>query len=283
MQFEEKAAEELSHLPLPEPITEMIIHTPDDPPWNSGVAFAVWVLSVLSIFVFPALLLFPYLATFEFGENAEMVEFVKTNPTAVLLQVIGVVPAHIFTIFLAWLVVTRNRTLPFRKGLGWHSGGARWWHYCVILGGFFVTASIVLHFFPETDHEINRILRTSRAAVIVVAILAVATAPIVEEVIYRGILYSAFQRTFGMPLAVIAVSMMFAGIHFPQYYPSVGPILLITLLSFTLTLLRARTGSLLPCIILHLLFNGIQAVLLIVEPWIASPAKTAEAAMFIAR
>jgi uncharacterized protein len=283
MQFEEKAAEELSHLPLPEPIAEMIIHTPDNPPWGSGVAVAVWVLSVLSIFVFPALLLFPYLAAYGLSDGAEMVEFAKTDPTAVLLQVIGVLPAHIFTLFLAWLVVTRNRTLPFRKNLGWHAGGTRWWHYCIILGAFFVVASIVLHFFPETEHEVNRILRSSRAAVVVVAILAVATAPIVEEVVYRGILYSAFQRTFGVPLAVTAVSLMFAGIHLPQYYPSVGPIFLITLLSFTLTMLRVRTGSLLPCIILHALFNGIQAVLLIAEPWLPTAEKTSEAAIFLTR
>lgn len=122
-----------------------------------------------------------------------------------------------------------------------------------------------------------------RAAVVVVAILAVATAPIVEEVVYRGILYSAFQRTFGVPLAVTAVSLMFAGIHLPQYYPSVGPIFLITLLSFTLTMLRVRTGSLLPCIILHALFNGIQAVLLIAEPWLPTAEKTSEAAIFLTR
>lgn len=104
MQFEEKAAEELSHLPLPEPIAEMIIHTPDNPPWGSGVAVAVWVLSVLSIFVFPALLLFPYLAAYGLSDGAEMVEFAKTDPTAVLLQVIGVLPAHILPSFSpGWL------------------------------------------------------------------------------------------------------------------------------------------------------------------------------------
>jgi hypothetical protein len=38
-------------------------------------------------------------------------------------------------------------------------------------------------------------------------------------------------------------------------------------LSIALTLVRAYTRRLLPCIIIHLVFNGIQAVLLIFEPY----------------
>jgi hypothetical protein len=34
-----------------------------------------------------------------------------------------------------------------------------------------------------------------------------------------------------------------------------------------LTIVRAYTHRLLPCIIIHLVFNGIQAVLLIAEPY----------------
>jgi membrane protease YdiL (CAAX protease family) len=50
--------------------------------------------------------------------------------------------------------------------------------------------------------------------------MATFTAPIVEEVIYRGILYSAFQRARGSGVAIAAVTLLFALVHVPQYYPS---------------------------------------------------------------
>ena len=116
--------------------------------------------------------------------------------------------------------------------------------------------------------ELDRILESSRAAAVTVAIIAVATAPLVEEMIYRGLLYSAFQRALGQWAAVILVSAMFAGLHVVQYWPNAGAISSITLLSVVLTLIRARTGSLLPCVVVHLVFNGITSVIIILEPYL---------------
>jgi hypothetical protein len=53
-----------------------------------------------------------------------------------------------------------------------------------------------------------------------------------------------------------------------HYINNVGVILVITILSFTLTLSRAFTGSVLPPFIIHLVFNGIQAVFIILAPFI---------------
>ena len=244
--------------------------TPNNPPWNAGVALAVWFVSVLFILVIPAIFLLPYLALQDppISDNAQMVEFAKSDPTAIFLQIIAIIPAHILTIVMAWLVVTRGRQYPFLKTLGWRTGGFRWWHYVVVLGGFLVIAGFVGQFFPEQDNELLRILRSSRAAVFVVAFLATFTAPFVEEVIYRGVLYSAFQRTFGIPAAFLFVTLLFALVHVPQYYPSMSTIFLLTLLSVILTFIRVKTGNLLPCVILHTLFNGLQSVFLILEPLI---------------
>ena len=60
---------------------------------------------------------------------------------------------------------------------------------------------------------------------------------------------------------------LFTIIHVPQYWPNVGVIAAVALLSIVLTTVRAYTHRLLPCIIIHLVFNGIQAALLIVEPY----------------
>ncbi|MEO7673733.1 MAG: type II CAAX endopeptidase family protein [Pyrinomonadaceae bacterium] len=263
--------------PQPPALAAIERPTPNNPPWNSGVAIGTWFVSVLLIVLVPSLILLPYVLSIAGGyaDNASMVEFIKTDPTAIMLQIAAVIPAHILTIILAWFVVTRMRTFSFREALGWNSGGMVWWHYAVIAIGFFVVASVVGNFFPEQENELIRILKSSRTAVYFVAFMATFTAPLVEEVIYRGILYSAFQRTFGVVFAVISVTFLFALVHVPQYYPSFSTIILLTVLSLILTLIRVRTDNLLPCIILHTIFNGIQSVVLILEPYLSieTPAK----------
>jgi membrane protease YdiL (CAAX protease family) len=68
--------------------------------------------------------------------------------------------------------------------------------------------------------------------------------------------------------AVAAVLLVFALIHVPQYWPSYGVIATILLLSVVLTLIRARTGQLLPCFVIHFVFNTIQAVLIVLNPYL---------------
>jgi len=244
--------------------------SPDDPPWNLWIAVGVWVLSVLAIIIIPSIFLLPYLVTLrqQVSDNIQLVDLLKSDPTAVFLQIIGIIPAHILTILIAWIVVTKMRTFSFRQTLGWKSGGMAWWHYVAILLGFFALAAIVGNYFPEQDNDLIRMLRSSRTAVYVVAFMATFTAPLVEEVVYRGILYSAFQRAFGIPFAVIIVTLLFALVHVPQYYPSFSTIFLLTLLSLILTLIRVRTNNLLPCVILHTIFNGFQSILLVLEPYL---------------
>jgi membrane protease YdiL (CAAX protease family) len=102
------------------------------------------------------------------------------------------------------------------------------------------------------------------------AFLAVATAPLVEEMIYRGLLYSALQRVTGRLFAVLIVAGMFAGLHVFQYRQNIGAILSIAILSLSLTALRAKTGRLLPCYVIHLIFNGVQSLIIVFYPYLNS-------------
>jgi membrane protease YdiL (CAAX protease family) len=66
-----------------------------------------------------------------------------------------------------------------------------------------------------------------------------------------------------------------------QYYNNLGVIAVIAFLSISLTLVRARSGSLLPSYVMHLVFNGIQAVILIVQPFAGKPAAENQVGGFI--
>lgn len=248
------------------------------------MAFVVWIASVLLMIFVPTLFLFPYLFSQMGGafDQSRVADLATKDPTAVWIQVAAVLPVHLLTLLISWYVVTNFRKFPFLETLGWQSGNTRWWHYAVILIGFFAIMVTVGMLVPEQDNDLLRMLKSSKWALYTVAILAVFTAPLVEEVIYRGILYSAFQRSVGTVAAVALVTFLFALVHVPQYWPSYSTIFLLTLLSLILTLLRVYSGNLLPCIILHTLFNAFQSSLLIAEPYLNVPASpTAEQAMII--
>ena len=271
MEFEENL-DDRPFIPVSHAQAEDILEhtpTPDNPPFGAAEAIGLWIASVFLILLIPSFFLLPYLALQDppLIDAQDIVEFAKTDATSIFLQIVGIIPAHILTLGLAWIIVTRGKRYSFRETLGWERGGFRWWHYVVILGGFMVVAAGVNAYFPEQENELLRILKSSRSAVYIVAFIATFTAPIVEEVVYRGVVYSAFQRKFGISAAFGFTTLLFAVVHVPQYYPSYSTIFLLFLLSMTLTAIRVKTANLLPCIVLHTLFNGFQSLLLVAEPY----------------
>ena len=255
---------------VPAQIQTVPFPSPNNPPWNTPAAIGTWIASVVFILIFPNLFLLPYLSakSVHFSDSAKLLEFLLSDPTAIIINVLAIIPAHALTIAVAWMVVTRFRKFSFRETLGWNGGSLAWWYYPALLIGFFAVGWLIGNYFPDQENDLSRILKSSRTAVYLVAFLATFTAPIVEEVIYRGVLYSALQRTFGMSFAIVLVTFLFALVHVPQYWPSYSTIFLLTLLSLTLTLIRARTGNLLPCIIFHFIFNGIQSLGLVLAPFL---------------
>lgn len=243
--------------------------TPDNPHWSWLTALGVWVASIVFL-VLPSLFVLFYAAAKKIDvRNSEVLkDFLLNDPTAILIQIILVIPAHLLTLALGWIVVTKFNKFSFREVLGWKWGGFKIWHNITILVVFFLLAAGLTALIGEHDNELMRILRSSRSAVYIVAFLATFSAPIVEEVIYRGIIYSAFYKAFGIITAVIVASTLFAGVHFLQYNGDITALIMICLLSLVLTLIRVRTKNLLPCIVFHTVFNGIQSILLILQPYI---------------
>lgn len=243
---------------------------PDNPPWNWGMGLLVWFASVLFIVVIPSIAIIFYVISkgYPLGDSKQLAELVQNDPTAILVNILAVIPAHILTIAVAWAVVTNLKKFSFREMLGWKLGGFRVWYVIPIIICFYLLAFLLTQIFGDQDNELLKILRSSRTVVYAVAFMATFTAPLVEEVVYRGVLYSSFQKRFGVAKAVFLATALFALVHVPQYYPSAATIITICVLSLVLTLIRARTNNLLPCIILHTVFNGIQSLGLILEPYL---------------
>lgn len=83
-----------------------------------------------------------------------------------------------------------------------------------------------------------------------IGIIAVFGAPIVEETLFRGILYPLFKRKLGFGLAVFFTSALFAASH--HHALTALPLMV---LAIGLTLLYEWRGNLASCILMHSFFN----------------------------
>ncbi len=104
---------------------------------------------------------------------------------------------------------------------------------------------------PELQSQIMALLQLGspgRGAAVVLTVLVLG--PLSEELLFRGFVYRYLCDTRGVTEAVLISSLLFALFH-PGIYA-----LQVLLFGFLLALLRWRTGSLLPPLLLHLLNNG---------------------------
>ena len=241
------------------------------PWWNLIKAFLLWVASVILLVFVPLIVALPYFVYRWKTSGLPRPEALANDKTLIFLSIVGIVPTHLITLGVIWLVVTEMRRYPFWRTIGfewpkWMSPG-RGIAICsfaavlLLLVGWGVTT-----LWGGGKTQLDLLVESSMPARIATAFVAVFTAPLVEELIYRGVLYSAIERALGSGIAVAAVALLFAGVHVFQYANNIGVITVITLLSITLTVTRAYTGKVLPSFVIHLVFNGIQSLIIVLSP-----------------
>jgi len=291
---------------------------PDNPAWGVGGALLVWFVSIFLVVFMPLVFLIPFAShrgiSFAVPNYLPaLVELATNDKTAVLLQIVALFPAHLITLLLVWVLVTRFGRQSFWSAIGWEWPPQFPWSLeialSVLLGiVLFGIGTVMARLLgAEKPTQLEQIINSSLAARYAISFLAVFTAPFAEEFVYRGVLYSALRKTagvygglllgfvFGVRLdrktqdglgvsgAIVLVLVLFTVIHVPQYWPNLGVIAAVALLSIVLTLVRAFSGRLLPCIVIHLVFNGIQAAILVLEPYsrVLPPTQPAPAASIL--
>jgi membrane protease YdiL (CAAX protease family) len=251
---------------------------PNNPPWGVPQAVLLWLLSMAMLFVVPLIAIIPLIVYRLLTHGS--VDNLGTDPTLIFISILSVFPAHVLTFAIAWFVVTRRGHRPFWPTLGWswpENFGP--WKTVGLAITLLALGALITRLFGGSETQLDQIINSSMGARFATAFLAAATGPLVEELVYRGVLYPVLQRAFGMLWAIIVVSTLFAGVHVLQYYKNLGVIAVIALLSFSLTIVRARTGKLLPSYVMHLVFNGIQALYLILQPFFEKPTAEKNAAV----
>ena len=88
------------------------------------------------------------------------------------------------------------------------------------------------------------------------SVMAVAIAPPVEELLFRGIFLEGLLRSSNTFVAVTTVTLAFALMHAPDMWGHWPGVLTILGGAYGLAVLRIRTGSLVPPIVGHAAYNG---------------------------
>jgi membrane protease YdiL (CAAX protease family) len=253
---------------------------PDNPPWGIPEAVIVWLVSVVLLILVPVVCAIPYVVYKQVVTRSTA--DLAADPNLIFVTILGVLPAHGLTFLVVWFLVTKRGGQPLWRTLGWtwprNFRPLKTIGLAVLL---LICGSAIAYFIGGAETSVDQIIKSSLKTRFATAFLAAVTGPLIEEIVYRGILYSAFERALGVGAAVAIVSALFAGVHVAQYYNNIGVILVITLLSVSLTLVRARSGSLLPSYVIHLVFNGIQAVVLVVQPFVEKPAQNKAVSGFL--
>lgn len=248
---------------------------PNNPRWGLGGAFLVWVASIVLLALIPLLLLIPFSLHRGLDPSSpqyanQLASLALSDKTAIFLQVLALLPTHLLTFAMVWALVTRFGRFPLLASLGWGwSGRLRFWGSVGLGIALFVAGTAMAKLLSsDQPTQLEQIINSSPGARYLIAALAVLTAPLVEEFVYRGVLYAALQKLVGVYGAVFLILGLFTLIHVPQYWPNYGVIAAVGMLSVSLTIIRAYTGRLLPCVVIHLVFNGITSILLLIEPYL---------------
>ena len=249
---------------------------PDNPPWGPITGISVLLFSFAAIVVVPVIAVVAWILIQtargaplpNFGNAEEFKQWVL-SPNIILLQVVSTIVAHAITLAVCWAVVTKLGARPFRQSLGWSWGGRSVWYWLVfsacILVALQLVGQVLSRFLPEAESPMAQWLKASPQVRIAVAVLATFTAPLVEEVVYRGLLFSALRKHLGMITTVLVVSLVFGGVHVFQNWGAWVSIVSLMLLSLALTIVRAKTKSILPCVFMHTVNNAVASVLILLN------------------
>jgi uncharacterized protein len=137
------------------------------------------------------------------------------------------------------------------------------WIWAIVIAAmlYSFTVPLLLSQVDPKGHLSFRIPADTPASLILV-LLAVVVAPVTEELLFRGWIYTSLRHRFGLWSAVIASSIVFALAHYDEthiYALAVFPV------GLALAGLRERTGSIKASIIFHAVYNLAAVAISLVE------------------
>ena len=165
---------------------------------------------------------------------------------------------YIFILGFLFLLARLQHRQPLWKSLGWKKPTPRQVaRYLAGGGGLAVAVSLALSMRPDTQEFPLERLFSSRTASYAIGVFAIGIAPVVEEMVFRGLLFAIFERALGVRFAVVSTAVLFAGLHIPEYWHAWNHVWMILVVGLVFSLARGVSGALTPSIFLHVGYNAL--------------------------
>ena len=188
-------------------------------------------------------------------EPSDFVDLVMREPrVAVPMQVATWLAA---LAYIAYVVVGRCRK-PFLRGIGWNrlprsptsymrAGGL------LALGSLAATIAIGEIDGPSPMGE----MFSNPGGLWILAVYGIAVAPCVEEIVFRGFLFTPLERYHGQWAALVVTSAVFAALHGSQYAWQWQRLLVLLAVGSALGVVRIRSGSVKASALVHATYNAL--------------------------
>lgn len=162
--------------------------------------------------------------------------------------------------------------------------GLRWvaWRWIFVIVPFFLIgiyssafilkesgwhARVQSHFGSELQDSVRLIMTSSDAPLLIaISLSAIVIAPIAEEVIFRGYVYPVAKRYSEKWFAAIFSASLFGVVHM-----NLLGLPMLILIGLLLVILYEKTGSIWPCILCHMAFNGFSIGMIFLARFLGEP------------
>jgi membrane protease YdiL (CAAX protease family) len=238
---------------------------PDFPKWGLPFALALFFLNTFSSSIQSYLLS----SAFKLTNSLPSEWFIS------FYRLWGPVITDFIVLIVIYFAITRLYRDPFRAAIGWswtdrlqnvfNSGLSPRAASCLAGLCLVIVSGILSTLIPGPRVTLDSGFDISPLSMIGWMMAGVLTAPLVEEIVFRGVLYSALLKKTGENLrgkayAVAGTSALFLVIHIrvyqsPEGVPHMGRLAGIAVAGIGFTLMRAYSRRLLPSYVMHLVFN----------------------------
>lgn len=235
---------------------------PDNPGWGPGGGVSLWFVSVALLMATQIGAVLVRMIELQVLNGSRPPKFDPMQDSRlVLYTVLSTAVAHALTVLVCWMFVQKFSRTGFLPTLGWGwTNGFRWYHGLGLVVVFLFMGVGLEKLIPGRTTDFDKMLEKGQAVRVSIACMAVFTAPFVEEVIYRGVLFAGLRSRFNQWITIGIVSFLFLLVHVPQYWGGWAGLILLGTLSLALTVIRAETKSILPGVYIHTLFNAAGAL-----------------------
>lgn len=157
--------------------------------------------------------------------------------------------------FAVWLLLARGTERPIFRFVSKRPDPTTiLWGFVLIVVTSVVIEPLIEIFSSDNVDLLHDIVRTGGWAMLTTLVMA----PILEEVLFRGIIQEVITREYGRIWGILFASFLFGLAHMPVYQQAVNAFFVGIILGY----IYYKTDSLIPVIIIHALNNAIAYIMM---------------------